>query len=434
MRSLVILTCMLIAAAGVSAQDLGGLEEVTAGNFFGFGARQMSMGGAGIASSLDGAALYYNPAALARIHKIEIQLGLTHQKFHNKTTQPSNRYDGFTSILNSSQIDQTKTRFGSLNLTIPVPTYRGSLAVAFGINRIMSFDRAALYHVVDDSSGLRLDDYAKEFETGGLYVYSGGAGFDISPNLSLGLGINIYSGKDEFEYYYSYTDEVTPYSESDRRRITEDYIGVSAKGGLLARPNEHLSFGLTIESPMDFQVKYTYSDSSGYTDFIKYDLTRPFVFGGGLAVRSGVFMATADAEYIDWSQLSYNDNPDEAALNDSLPLLYRDVLNLRGGVEYQFPRAGLALRAGVFMNPLPYRKEGIVDTRMVKFIDKDRKGFSAGFGWLIDDVLMLEAAYVRGTYTRSYSPANAAYVNQAASMATAEDTFNRVYVTMSYRY
>ncbi len=439
MKALGILLCVLVASVAASAQDLGGLEEVTAGNFFGFGARQMSMGGAGIAASLDGAALYYNPAALARIHKIELQLGLTHQKFHNETSQPGNRYDGFRSILNTAKIDQTKTRFGSVNMTIPVPTYRGSLSVAFGINRIMSFDKATLLHVIDENSGGdRIDDYAKEFETGGLYMYSGGAGFDISPNLSLGMAINIYSGKDDYTYEYVYTDNAVNMIEaSGANHVTEDYIGISAKGGLLARPNEHLSIGLTIESPMDFQVEYTFSDAPDYIEYIKYDVTRPFIFGGGVAVRSGMFLATADAEYVDWSQMSYNDNPDEAALNDSLALLYRDVLNLRGGVEFQIPTAGLALRAGAFVNPLPYRKEGVVDSRTVKFIDKDRKGISAGFGWLIDDVLMLEAAYVRGSLTRRYPEsyvADAVPVNTASSLATAEDTFNRVYVTMSYRY
>jgi long-subunit fatty acid transport protein len=451
MKSLSILLCVLIASVAISAQDLGILEENTAGNFFGFGARQMSMGGAGIASSLDGAALYYNPAALARIHKIEIQFGLTHQKFRDKTTQPPNRYDGFTSILNSSQIDQTKTRFGSLNLTIPVPTYRGSLAVAFGINRIMSFDRSTLLHVVDQGSGGGgITDYAEEFETGGIYLYSGGAGFDISPNLSLGLSLNVYSGKDDYRYNYVYTDNaVQMINASGANRVTEDYIGVSAKGGLLARPNEHLSFGLTIESPMDFQVDYTFSNTSDYFEHVKYDLTRPFIFGGGVAVRSGMFLAAADAEYIDWSQLSYNDNPDQSAYNDRLAQLYREVLNLRGGIEYQIPNAGLALRAGAFLNPLPYRKEGVVYSKEVsgtdtlfipqatKFIDKDRKGFSVGFGWLIDDVLMLEAAYVRGTFTHMYPETyveDAVPVNPASLMATAEDTFNRVYVTMSYRY
>ena len=41
------------------------LDEPIAGNYFGIGARQMAMGGAGI-MSMDGTALYYNPANLAR--------------------------------------------------------------------------------------------------------------------------------------------------------------------------------------------------------------------------------------------------------------------------------------------------------------------------------------------------------------------------------
>jgi len=68
------------------------------------------------------------------------------------------------------------------------------------------------------------------------------------------------------------------------------------------------------------------------------------------------------------------------------------------------------------------------------YIDNDRKGFSLGFGWLIVDVLLLETAYVRGGYTRGFSPANAENVNVGTDLADAEDTFSRVYFTLSYRY
>jgi len=446
MKTYIMVICFMILSTAVAAQDLFEFEEVTAGNFFGVGARQMSMGGAGIASVLDGSALYYNPAALARIHKIELQLGLTHQKFSNETSQPPNRYDGFTSTLNTTDFDQTKTRFGTLNLTVPVPTYRGSLTLAFGINRVQSFDRTSLFHVIDrDDIGNVIEDYAKEFETGSIYAYSGGFGLDISPNVSLGAALHVYSGDDEFNYDYYTIDNAADYEEYGQSQNTQDYIGVSAKGGLLARPNEHLSFGIVIETPIDYQVEWFlqdeyYGQSGGVpfaestTDYVEYDLTRPFIFGAGAAIHFGTFMFTADAEYADWSQMSYNDNIDMETKSDSLSVFYRDVFNLRGGIEYQFPQHGLALRAGAFSNPLPYREDDVYDGRRIEFIDSDRRGFSLGLGWLIDDVLLLEGAYVRGTATRLYSPRNWPYVNIGADLATAEDTFSRVYVTMSYRY
>lgn len=425
MRIMILVLALLMLAAYVPAQDLGGFEEVTAGNFFGLGARQMAMGGTGIASSLDGAALYYNPAALSRIHRIEFQIGLTHQKFSNETTQPGNRYDGYTSKINEGNLSQTKTRFGTFNLTLPVPTYRGSLVVAFGVNRIMSFDRVARFHVRDDSTGDIIDDNAKEFETGGIYLYSAGAGIDISPNLSAGLTLNVYSGTDEFKYDYTHRDDAFDLETATRNQVTEDYIGASAKAGILARPNSNLAIGLTVETPLDWQVKYTYdqqfdSANQSYEDAyqIEYDLQRPFIFGLGGAFRAGTFTITGDAEYIDWSQLSYNDNSAMSAENDSLSMMYRDVLNLRGGAEYQIPSAGLALRAGLFSTPLPYQKA---------YIKNDRSGYTLGFGWLVEKILMLEGAYVHGSLKRTFTGPN-------GLTAEAHDTFQTFYFTLSYRY
>jgi long-subunit fatty acid transport protein len=429
MRTALIVGILLTISASLSAQDLGSFTEVTTWSAIGAGARQMGVGGAGIAFSLDGAALVYNPAALAQMHRIEFQFGLSHQRFSNETSQRAGRYLGYSSVLNSASIDLNKTRLSTINLSIPVPTYRGSMVVGLGVNRLASFDRAGLLHLIDRNGDLLVEDYAKEFETGGIYLYSAGAGIDISPNLSLGLALNVYSGQDEYAYDYRYAYDEGGYYEESSRQITEDYIGASIKGGLLARPNSHLSIGLTMETPLDYQVKYTYIengsiDSGGtvepyeYADQVEYDLTRPFIFGAGAAVRFGTLTITGDAEYVDWSQSSYGDNPWMEVDNDSLAELYREVINLRGGAEYQLPQIGLALRAGVFSNPLPYQSD---------FIDKDRIGFTAGMGWLFDQVLLLEAAYVDGGFSRFYTAPN-------GQRALAKDDFRQVFLTMSYRY
>lgn len=437
MRIALLVTLLVVSASVATGQDLANFEEITAGNFYGIGSRQMSMGGTGIAASWDGAALYYNPAALTLIHRIEFQLGLTHQKFSNETSQPSDRYIGFSSTKSTASIDQTKTRLGSINLSLPVPTYRGSLVVGFGINRVMSFDRAALYNVIDRNTlGQQVEDFAKEFETGAIYMYSAGAGVEISSHISLGLALNIYSGTDEFTYHFTIDDETNDYFYEALNHVTEDYIGASLKGGLLARPNSNFTFGMTIESPLDYQVEFIYDfdeydplfDPPEFREVgkVEYDLQRPFIFGAGIAFRLSTLTVTADGEYIDWTQMSYNDNPAMEIFNDSLAMLYRDVLNLRLGAEYQIPSIGLALRGGFFSNPLAYQE---------KYIEDDRRGFSFGFGWLIDQVLMLETAFVKGSLTRRYTPDNAVVVdNQAATLASAEDSFSRLYVTLSYRY
>lgn len=433
------LACLILLALCpvINAQEIGIFEEVTAGNFCGIGARQMAMGGTGIASSLDGGALYYNPAALARIHRIEFQLGMTHQKFSNETSQAPGRYaaDSYTSIINTADVDRTKTRLGTVNLTVPVPTYRGSLVVAFGINRIMSFDRVARLRVLDENGNLQVSDDAREHESGSIYLYSGGAGIELSPNVSVGAALQVYSGVDEFTYNYLYSDDILGSSGGSDFQITEDYIGASIKAGLLVRPNENLALGLTIESPLDWQVEQK-TFEGGYTDLVEYDLTRPFILGAGVAFRRGSLTLAGDAEYIDWSQLSYGDNPYMEIQNDVVSELYRDVFNLRVGAEYEFPRLGLALRAGLFSTPLAgdkgfvgyddsgdiVRYDGTVDR-----IDDDRMGFSLGFGWLIDRVLMLEAAYVDESY--SYR-----YVGPNSIATTADDDLGRAYLTLSYRY
>ncbi|MEE9441857.1 MAG: hypothetical protein V3V99_04245 [candidate division Zixibacteria bacterium] len=428
MKKIISLCVLIIFASPLTAQDLSIFEEVTAGNFFGYGAKQMAMGGAGIANTIDGSALYYNPAALARIPRIEFQLGMSHENFSNETSMKSGRYDptAFRSILNKASADMTKTRFGSVNLTIPVPTYRGSMVVAFGVNRVMSFDRTALFHVRDVriADNALVEDKAEEFEDGCIYLYSAGAGIDLTPRLSVGASLNVYSGEDKFTYDYTWVDETLGESGGYVNRFEDSYIGVTLKGGLLARPNKNFTFGLVVESPLEWQVEQTYIDEDGIRDVIEYDLLRPFIIGSGISYRMNQLRFTGEIEYIDWSQLSYDDNPGMEIENDSLNFYYRDVLNLRGGVEYELPKRGLAFRAGLFSQPLAYEDD---------FIESDRKGFTLGFGWLIDKVLLLEAAYVKGSFERNYTAPNAFYTVIDNNTAIAKDDFQRIYFTLSYR-
>lgn len=430
MRLLIVislLSCLTVARA--AAQDLGIFEETSAGNFYGIGAKQMAMGGTGIANAIDGSALWYNPAALAKIPRIEFQIGLSHQNFDNKTSMRAGRYDPafFASTLNSANTDASKTRFSTLNLTVPVPTFRGSLVIAFGLNRIAGFDRVGVFHVRDirTADNALVDDMTTEKESGSLYMYSGAAAIDLSPRLSVGAAINVFSGKDKFVYSYQWIDQtISPSSGGFTNQFDDDYIGISGKGGLLYRPNGRTTIGVTVETPTYWEVEQRYIEGN-YRDVIKYNLIHPFKFGLGMAMRFNHLRMACEASYADWSQMEYSDNPAMEQQVDSLGDLYRDVINLRLGVEYQFFKTGLALRGGLFSQPLPYDDKFIID---------DNVGFTFGFGWLLDKTLLLEGAYVDGGFKRTYTAVNAEYTLASNKMAVAEDKYRRLFVTISYRY
>ncbi len=429
MRVLLILCILSFLTILSPAQDLGIFEEISAGSFSGIGARQMAMGGSGIANSIDGSAIWYNPAALAQIHRVEFQLGMTHQKFTNETSQRPGRYDpaNFNSTLNFADIDATKSRFSTANLAIPIPTFRGSLVVAVGVNRIVNFDRKSIFNVRDIriSDNALVDDLATENEKGSIYLYSGAAAIDLTPKLSVGGALNVFSGKSDFIYSYRWIDEtLDPSSGGFTNPVNEDYIGVGAKGGLLYRPDNRTTFGITLETPIYWEVEQTFWDD-GNEIKARYDLIHPFKLGAGVSIRGKQFRITGEAQYVDWSQMEYSDNIDMEFGNDSLSVLYRDVINLRAGIEYEMPRSGLAFRAGIFSQPLPYDDKFIID---------DRIGYTAGIGWLVDKALLLEAAYVNEGLKRTYTAVNGDYTVSDNAMAIAEDRNERLYLTLSYRY
>ena len=60
-------------------------SEITVGNDFGVGARAMGMGGAFVSVANDFTALYWNPAGLAQIERMEFFGALSHEKLEAET-------------------------------------------------------------------------------------------------------------------------------------------------------------------------------------------------------------------------------------------------------------------------------------------------------------------------------------------------------------
>lgn len=440
----------------VQADYIESVEEITAGNFFGYGARQMAMGGAGL-MSIDGASLFYNPANLARIPRIEFNLGMSNQKFNNESSVRNirkvvdrnsviptvdifpGRFEGYSPVSGAAKDNRSNTRINTALITVPYPTYRGALVFGFGVARVADFDRTfKMYH--RDVNGL--DDIAasgSEFQSGGLYQWGFGFGVDLSPNISFGGTALLYSGKHEYNWEYN-LDSANSLLYREQTYIEDKYLGVGAKLGLAMKLSAKIGLGLTVETPVMLNVDenssgYTYKadtiiDESDYFDFVEYSVKRPFVFSAGVLFQMNNATVAVDLDYTDWAQLSYGNNDLMEQYNDEIKRYYKDALRFRVGGEYVFPSLGLSLRSGFFTDPLPFKEE---------FQNDSRFGYSFGLGVLVDQVMTIDLAWVRTTYSRNSDFLYASVYNGDPAvdhyLIIDEDvSTSRLYLTAAYRF
>jgi long-chain fatty acid transport protein len=403
------------------------IAEISAGNFFGIGARGLGMGGAQIAAGMDGTALVYNPALLARIRRIEILTGMSHDRLSNDGNSypawsvPDKAFDGKS---------KSFTRLNALDVSVPVPTYRGSAVVGFGVNRVMSFDHVFQFghdwHMLDYSGTER----GSELETGGLYLYSAGGAIDLSPRLSVGGALNLYHGRDNYtwDYYLHEQGTLSNQIESEEysQYIESRYTGVSARVGMSANFNHNLLVGVTVESPISFAIDGEFSeDGWSYPDEFEYELRHPFSFGAGAALSIDRLLLALDLNYTDWRQMEYTEYANMAVANRLFDLYYRETVKLNIGAEYMLPRIGAKLRAGYVYDPIPYADF---------LVKNDRDFITIGAGFLIDKMMTLDIAFITGSYEYTLpDPSVGPIAGLSADAMFEKYSVNRLYVTTAFR-
>ena len=72
--------------------DASTVYEMATENSIFAGVRAAGMGGAQLAAADDGSALWYNPALLTRIRRLELSGSLNYQRFFNRTDFGAARY------------------------------------------------------------------------------------------------------------------------------------------------------------------------------------------------------------------------------------------------------------------------------------------------------------------------------------------------------
>ena len=400
------------------------VEEIAIGNTFGLGARTMGMGGAFLAVADDFTSLYWNPAGLAQIRKFELYGSLSHSEQRVDTKFTRGR---------TAEVDSSKTRPNSIGLVYPLYTTRGGIAFALGYNRPQNFDSTVAIRGLDPSSdsvfsGLDVDEMTSN--SGGIGIWSFGAGVFISDSILLGGSIDFWHGLslNELDSAAADINNIDPEIDSFAFQDSVDrvYSGLGGRVGVLAFAGEHVTLGGTVTLPVGLEVSEVWEqitivefddgegDVEGDDGSILFDIERPFEFGGGVAIKllDKRLRLAGDVQFTDWTQTEYDPLPAEDAQNN-FSRYYDSTIQVRVGAEYRIPVIETSVRVGYFRDPIPFQD---------REIDSDRDFLTLGVGKIFDQIIKIDIAYMRGSW------------EQSSNLLTESQTSNRVFVSAGYRY
>ena len=415
-----IFTCVVFGSRIGVAQ----VEEVAIGNTFGLGARTMGMGGAFLAVADDFTSLYWNPAGLAQIRKFELYGSLSHSEQRVDTKFTRGR---------TAEVDSSKTRPNSIGLVYPLYTTRGGIAFALGYNRPQNFDSTVAIRGLDPSSdsvfsGLDVDEMTSN--SGGIGIWSFGAGVFISDSILLGGSIDFWHGSslNELDSAAADINNIDPEIDSFAFQDSVDrvYSGLGGRVGVLAFAGENVTLGGTVTLPVDLEVSEVWEqitivefddgegDVEGDDGSILFDIERPFEFGGGVAIKllEKRLRLAGDVQFTDWTQTEYDPLPAEDAQNN-FNRYYDSTIQVRVGAEYRIPVIETSVRVGYFSDPIPFQD---------REIDSDRDFLTVGVGKIFDRIIKIDIAYMRGSW------------EQSSNLLVESQTSNRVFVSAGYRY
>ncbi len=384
-----IFIAMLLVATASAAMAQNQIPErllLTTGQYVGTGARAMGLAGTYTGIADDFSSVWYNPAGIAQVKRIELQASLSRSGLKNETNYFGSPWDGSTSNI----------RLNNLGFVFPLPVYQGAFSFAFGYNQLVSFDRRAR---VLAGSGANSDWHNfDELESGRLGLWNLAVAADVSPNLALGLGLNYFTGTDDYSFTGNYPNSGSlTYTENT---INTDVSGWMANAGAMLRVGRFARIGGMFQPPMSIllQENWTQDANSGFFD---YRMTYPAIIRGGVSFAPGRWLLAGDIEYRDWGTMEFRTEPpysgvSRAQANQSIKNTYHATTRLSVGGEYLFPVYGLRARAGYAYEPSPYEEVGNGD--------KNHNVFSLGMGILVDRSVMLDIGYRMASYRENITP------------------------------
>jgi len=384
---------------------------LTTGQYVGTGSRALGLAGTYTGIADDYTAVWWNPAGLTQVKRIELQGSLDRTGYSNSTNYFGGTRNGSTSGF----------RLNNAGVVFPVPVYQGALSFALGYSQLASFDRRT--RIQSATVGSQYWDNFDELENGYLGMWSFDGAVDVSPNLALGLGINYFTGHDDYSLTGKFTQNGA--QSNSESQINTSIGGWGANFGSLFRLGRYGRAGLMIETPVIFHLNEDHNIDGDAGSF-DYKMYYPWVFRVGGSFTPGRWLIAADVEYRDWTTLEFRtDTPYEgvtqADANQQIKDDYQATTRFSLGGEYLFPAYGLRARAGYSYEPSSFiGNSGLHGNRNI---------FAFGVGVLVDKNVMFDlgfqfAGFKQDTQDGSSNPAN--LIRESVNTNTAV-------LTISYR-
>ena len=373
------LAVILVLASGLMGNGL---------NLNGLGARAASMGGAFVGLADDFTAVFWNPAGLALLNKGTF--GLT-----GDLLVPQSEY-----FLNSSFDMKTKNKYYPAGLVGYFQPISDRVVVGLGAYTLSGlgadwnntgFETALAYPIPPTFFTPPLENYIWRSFIGSITLAPSVA-VKIDDGIFFGATLNINYGF--FQTGQWGASAVIPTKPPTLVNLGQQSLDIKGWGygatlGILVKPNELLSFGLTYRTQSKMKLRGMMEfDNIGLLGLpdssdTSLEVPSPTWLAGGVAVKLlENLTATFDLQWTNWAKLStlniVFDDPSWAAVladESAMVLDWKNRLQVRGGLEYA--AGDFAIRAGYYNDPAP-APDATMNVLIPSFTFNS---FTAGFGY-----------------------------------------------------
>ncbi|MBI2418892.1 MAG: hypothetical protein HYV28_13520 [Ignavibacteriales bacterium] len=449
-------------------------------------ARTLGMGNAFSAISNDASAMFFNPAGLGFIKRLEIASGFDYNRTKNGST------------LHNTEINanNSKTAFNQLAFVFPFPTLQGSLVFGISYNRTKDFNEMVKFSgyngannsfiqalngskyegdylipvylklaaSIDDSTGIvgKLTQSGTHIVAGELENWSFAGAVEIEKNLFLGLNLAILSGayKKEIDYY---EDDLAGFyknilanpddakskgfrSFNYKGTLDLELSGYELKFGMIYKMQQFGNVGLVIQLPKSYTVKeqfivnasaefseyYTSIYPEDFSSKVEYTISTPFVLTGAGSLNFMGATFAGELSLSDYTQAEFDSPVDMESsiltdLNKSIKNSQRAVVNYNLGAEYTLPEVNAKVRFGYFTRKSTY------DGDPTSF---DKQFFTVGLGFMMSPSLLLDIAYMHGWWEEYFDNYNYIdkYLNSNISRVYQNKSIDDLAISFHYRF